>query len=124
MPSEDYTAVTSGGLKLKGVNGSKISKSNRKRRKPNPEASSKDPPKDGADSDGAMANHNSPTIIAENQTAVNKAEEQDSEKDTKNEPSGKTEAELRHEERRRRRVRLRPFPSRSSQKIVANIREL
>ena len=124
MPSEDYTVVTPGGLKLKGVNGSKISKSHRKRRKPNPEAPSKDPQEDGVDSDGVIAKHNSSIIIAENQTAVTKAEEQHSEKETSNEPSGKTEAELRHEERRRRRVRLQPFPSRSSQKKVADIREL
>ena len=104
MPSEDYTAVTPGGLKLKGVNGSKISKPSKKRRKPNPEALPKHSADDGADSEGAVGKHNGVISTTKDEPSTEQAEERDGGEDMGEQHGGKTEAELRHEERRRRRV--------------------
>ena len=106
MPADDYTAAVSGGLKLKNRNSSsKISKSHKKKR-PKPsqlEASSAnataEKPKDGAKDDGGDLNDDQEDAAVEKSRevfedggAISPAQ------------AGKTEAELRHEERRRKRV--------------------
>lgn len=99
MPADDYTAAVSGGLKLKGVSSSgKVSKSQKKKRpKPSHPESSADAnaekSKDGAIDEGEDSKD----------TEKGKQVFEDGEA-TPPSQAGKTEAELRHEERRRKRV--------------------
>ena len=109
MPTDEYASAAGGSLKLKGVNSSsKITKKKKKRPKSpdntaysNPEA----PTQTSRQEDGDPAEEAS---RAENDKRVER--ESDGQPAMENEvvaPNrGKTEAELRHEERRRRRVRL------------------
>ncbi|KAL9103882.1 MAG: hypothetical protein Q9163_001119 [Psora crenata] len=127
MPSEDYAPATSGALKLKGVHpDSKISKHRKKKKKteqptPQPDSSI------AAAAAQHTANEDSPTAAHDTSkatTAGNDQQEQPAKDDSKGKiknlqkytpPSlasaaattpreGKTEAELRHEEQRRRRL--------------------
>ena len=105
MPSEDYAPVSSGALRLKGVNpSSKIHKHKKKRLKSSAGA-------------GASASHEDESNKTEDQMSHQRESEsspQQAQTDLSNqgkpteEPEalrqGKTEAELRHEERRRRRL--------------------
>ena len=110
MPADDYTAAISGGLKLKGVNSSaKISKSHRKKRpKPaQPEASSADADNAEESKDGALRDDGDDVKDERDDAVVEQSRR--SLGDGKATPlsplqAGKTEAELRHEERRRKRV--------------------
>lgn len=111
MPNEEYSFVGGGSLKLKGVKGSKIDKKKRKSKKHisggeggdlNPELSkavkaSNDDPSDKASSDSR----------GDRQDSV-KSKKRDEEhlQDSVERYGSKTAAELRHEERRRKMVRL------------------
>lgn len=111
MPADDYTAAVSGGLKLKNVNpSSKVSKPHRKKRPkpPQPESSADgnaEKPKDAAIGNGedGKAAHGDATVDGSGQAP------EDGEAASSPPRVGKTEAELRHEERRRKRVCY--FPS-------------
>ena len=106
MAGDDYTPAVGGGLKLKGVNmSSKISKHKKKKKKPkpdHPESTTYATPKDETsaliDEDAKAENESEAHAKGEDEVARS-----DEEAPT---PSrvGKTEAELRHEERRRKRV--------------------
>ena len=106
MPADDYTAAISGGLKLKGVNSSgKVSKHHKKQRPKHsqPETSanaSADKSKDGAIDDGEQVED------GQEDATIGKGKQlfEDGEA-TSPPPAGKTEAELRHEEHRRKRAR-------------------
>lgn len=103
MPKDDYSSAAGGGLRLKGVNpSSKISKHKKRPKAPaeaekstarsEPEASEK--PKARSPKDD------------ENGSILDRAEAEESEDETGEGATarGKTQAELQHEERRRRRV--------------------
>ena len=105
MPADDYTAAVSGGLKLKGVNStSKVSKSHKKKRPKAPESetttnvrsdeSKEEPTNDGEDATTELGD----STIDGSKRSLEKVEA------TTPAQVGKTEAELRHEERRRKRV--------------------
>jgi len=103
MPADDYTAAVSGGLKLKGVNSSsKVSKHKKKNPKAEANPTDSDKPKvetpTSGNSDDQIVSDRGPeaasTIEREGEAASSPAR------------AGKTEAELRHEERRRKRVGL------------------
>ena len=109
MPADDYTAAVSGGLKLKNVSSSsKVSKSHRKKR-----------PKSSQPESSANANANTNTEksidkakddgehvkIDQDAGAIDKGNGVSEDGQALSPPrSGKTEAELRHEERRRKMV--------------------
>ena len=105
MPADDYTAAVSGGLKLKNVSSSsKVSKSHKKKR-----------PKSSQPESSANANAEKPTDERTGDDEDVKADRDDDAIDksiqvledgaaTSPPRAGKTEAELRHEERRRKRV--------------------
>ena len=105
MPADDYTAAVSGGLKLKNVSSSsKVSKSHKKKRsKPSQPESSADAnteiPKDGATDHGGDV-----TIYQDNGTIDKSGQILGNGEAISPPRAGKTEAELRHEERRRKRV--------------------
>lgn len=113
MPADDYTAAVSGGLKLKNVNpSSKVSKSHKKKRpKPSQPDSSADGNaegrKDAATNDGedVKAEHDEATVEVESGRVLDDDDDNDGEAASPPPPrAGKTEAELRHEERRRKRA--------------------
>ncbi len=107
MPAEDYKSVTSGTLKLKGVQDSKISKKKKKRPKP-PEHSTSN-----QDSAGTPLEAGDDLSTGQQELEGRSSlEKQESEKDAGDAESdetplhgrAKTEAEIRHDERRRKRV--------------------
>ena len=107
MPADDYTAAVSGGLKLKSANpSSKISKSHKKKRpKPSqPADASADKSKNGTADDGEdIKDERDDAVIDKSEQAVDEGAA------IMSPPrAGKTEAELRHEEHRRKRVCLFP----------------
>lgn len=105
MPTDDYTPVSGGGLRLKGVNGSKITK-HKKKRPRNPEAKQHSPSAHAAAEPSETQEHipNEEKALTNNsQAAENEPKNRELSED-RSQPRGKTEAELRHEERRRRRV--------------------
>lgn len=125
MPGDDYSAAVSGGLKLKGVgSSSKVSKQRKKKVKPVQPAESEekkktesvDGGKDGAvneDEVGEVGGGEAGAVMGRDLGEEGSRErsreegERDDQEATPLPPlqrSGKTEAELRHEERRRRRV--------------------
>lgn len=101
MPSSDYTS-RSGALRIKGLSG--VSKPKKKKKKPkaepndhNREASeSRDPSKDDAAKDGAQKDDEPETSKSDENLAADKAER-----------GVKTQAELRFEEQRRKRLKER-----------------
>lgn len=105
MPADDYTAAVSGGLKLKNVSSSpKVSKSHKKKRPKSsqPESSisaNAEISKDGAKNDGGDA-----TIDRDDGMIEKSGQLLENGEATSPPRAGKTEAELRHEERRRKRV--------------------
>ena len=121
MPADDYTAAVSGGLKLKNVSSSyKVSKSHKKKR---PKSSQ---PESSANANAnANANAEKSIDVARDDSgdvrddqdgdAIDKSKQVLGDDSATSPPrAGKTEAELRHEERRRKRVccfRTLPFPS-------------
>lgn len=105
MPADDYTTAVSGGLKLKGVNtSSKVSKSHKKKRPKPSQASSSadanaDKSKNGAVDDGEDVKDQG------DDATIDKSKQALEEGGAMSPPrAGKTEAELRHEEHRRKRV--------------------
>lgn len=108
MSSNDYTSVTSGALKLKGTT-STTSKSHKKKRlKPAlPSSSNPSISTQGAGADREVEGQDK--SLGEEET-TNKKEGSDGDEDEKKEEQdmaprlGKTDAEIRHEERRRRKV--------------------
>ena len=105
MPSDDYSAAVSGGLKLKGVNSSsKVSKNKKKKPKPAQSADSEtaEEAKNSASAEGLKPDgEDSEAITRRSQDG---SIEKDEEVTSPPARAGKTEAELRHEERRRKRV--------------------
>ncbi|KAI4269856.1 MAG: hypothetical protein LQ337_007042 [Flavoplaca oasis] len=104
MPSSDYTSAASGGLRLKGVNpSSKITKHKKKR--PKPAEQSSDPTTSDPKSKSQDPNHDNLDKTPAEKLKVEEIHNQDHrDEDVLPRPAGKTEAELRHEERRRRRL--------------------
>ena len=105
MPSDDYSAAVSGGLKLKGVNqSSKVSKHKKKKPKPAQSATSEtaEEAKNSASAEGVKPDGEESEAI----TRKSRDGSMDREEEPTSPPArvGKTEAELRHEERRRKRV--------------------
>ena len=112
MPADEYATATGGSLKLKGVNpSSKVSKPHKKKKKPKAKKSSsnsnlEENTENGPD-DPLKTVDGEPETVDEDALARAKAEnqiEEDLEAEISARGRGKTEAELRHEERRRRRV--------------------
>lgn len=104
MPANDYTAAVSGGLKLKSANpSSKVSKSHKKKR-PKPSQPADDA---NADKSKNRTPDDGEDVKDERDDATVDKSEQALEDDggSMSPPrAGKTEAELRHEEHRRKRV--------------------
>jgi len=113
MPVDDYSSAVSGGLKLKGVNSSsKISKYKKKKPKPETDPAAADQSKDEAVTQKADQEAESTEGAAMKQ--VHDKDDSIEENGDATPPStraGKTEAELRHEERRRKRVNASLLPS-------------
>ncbi|KAL8704977.1 MAG: hypothetical protein Q9201_001874 [Fulgogasparrea decipioides] len=102
MPADDYASAAGGGLRLKGVNpSSKISKHKKKRPKPqsDPEKGSPSPNPDG-DASKVSQKPKEDDGSREKLDGDNAAADDDEASITR----GKTQAELQHEERRRRRL--------------------
>ena len=107
MPSDDYSAAVSGGLKLKGVNpSSKVSKHKKKKPKPAQSAAleTAEEAKNSASAEGSKPDGEDPE--ATTRKSQDSSMEMDEEATSPPARAGKTEAELRHEERRRKRVGL------------------
>lgn len=107
MPSDDYSAAVSGGLKLKGVNpSSKVSKHKKKKQKPAQSAASEtaEEAKNSASAEGVKPDGEDSEAIT--RKSRDGSMERDEEPTSPPARVGKTEAELRHEERRRKRVGL------------------
>jgi protein FAM32A len=105
MPAEDYTPATSGTLKLKGVQNSKISKKKKRPKPPQPSSSNQDsttlPPTAGE----LTADKNGSDVGSELEKLDKKGHDDGVEKEEISlHGRGKTEAQIRHEERRRKRV--------------------
>lgn len=105
MPSDDYSAAVSGGLKLKGVNpSSKVSKHKKKKPKPAQSAASEtaEDVKNSASAEGLKPDgEDSEAITRRSRDGSNERDEEPTSPPAR---AGKTEAELRHEERRRKRL--------------------
>ena len=115
MPADEYASATGGSLKLKGVNpSSKVSKSHKKKKKPKAEKPSSSSNLDDSTENGLddpLKTNAESEIVDEGVLARAKSEkpvEEDLEAEDSVRGSGKTEAELRHEEHRRRRVGFPP----------------
>lgn len=104
MGSDDYTAAPIGGsLKLKGVKDAGISKHKKKRKRPRPENEVENETNAGEKAAGEGNVTGEGGISEERATEVSGGEKKgDLEDDTPGQ--GKTEAERRHEEARRKRV--------------------
>jgi protein FAM32A len=90
-PGDEYAAATSGTLKLKGVQGSKIDKKKKKKRKK----------KEGEEEEAKPATPEATADVTESGTAADAEGRHESDGAAY---VGKTEAERRHEEMRRKRV--------------------
>lgn len=113
MPTDDYSAAISGGLKLKGISSSsKVSKHKKKKPKPQTDPAATNTSKDEAPLATQEAGaEESPGQHALTKKSEDREDSKESNEDTTTPPrAGKTEAELRHEERRRKRVCLSSFP--------------
>ena len=97
MGTEDYTASVGGSLKLKGVKGSKVTKHKGKKKNKKPKDDTNDAATEGAKTKEQALDE-----------ALASEEEKEMEDDIGRQEEirgvGKTEAEKRHEERRRKRV--------------------
>lgn len=115
MPKDDYTSVAGGGLRLKGVTDSKITKHKKKRPKhPETEKRSSSAKPDAEASESQEPIHTDDKALTRTSGASDGENDSRERSVDRSEQRGKTEAELRHEERRRRRVcPLIWFPCRS-----------
>ena len=118
MPADEYATATGGSLKLKGVNpSSRVSKSHKKKKKKKPKAEEPSSSSNLEEStenglDDSLKTIREPETVDEDALAKEGSEkmiEEDLEAETSARASGKTEAELRHEEHRRRRVGFPPL---------------
>ncbi|CAF9926420.1 hypothetical protein IMSHALPRED_006957 [Imshaugia aleurites] len=100
MPADDYAAAVSGGLKLKSVSSSsKVSKSHKKKR-PKPSQ-----PESSADVDAEKSRDGENVKNEQDDATIDTSKQKFEHGETISPPqAGKTEAELRHEERRRKRL--------------------
>lgn len=115
MPADDYSAAVSGGLKLKGVNtSSKISKHRKKKAKleADPAAQNSKDATTTQKLDAGAEERSAERAIPNEGEAGDEIGEGSHDADAAPPPqrAGKTEAELRHEERRRKRVRSTEIP--------------
>lgn len=106
MPGDEYASATGGSLKLKGVNSSsKITKKKKKRPKSPKESPERTEQRSKSEDRSKPAEEDreveSDALAQQDSNAQNEVED-----DTALRNRGKTEAEIRHEERRRRRVGL------------------
>lgn len=106
MPSSDYKNAIGGGLKLKGTKDAGVDKK-KKKKKPLPEAESENSKAlvTSAEKEGAVEGEDESSV----QKALAHEEEQEDDSASKRREDevneyGKTEAQRRHEERRRKRV--------------------
>ena len=107
MPTEDYQPVISGSLKLKGVQDSAIKKKKKRSKPPQQSTSNQDSPKSPPAAGGLSADkHDSDSGSQLIEQHKKEHEESAETEETQLHGSAKTEAEIRHEERRRRRVRI------------------
>ncbi|KAL8790033.1 MAG: hypothetical protein Q9195_006535 [Heterodermia aff. obscurata] len=111
MPADEYATATAGSLKLKGVNpSSKVSKSHKKKKKPKAEKPSSSSNLEESTENGLddpIKTIGEPATLDGDILARSKSEkqiEEDLEAEITERSRGKTEAELRHEEHRRRRL--------------------
>ena len=115
MPADDYTAAVSGGLKLKNVSSSsKVSKAHKKKR-PKPSQPESSANADAEKPETGANDHGGDGQVDQDDGTVDKSEQMLKDSAAISPPlAGKTEAELRHEERRRKRVcscHISPSPS-------------
>lgn len=108
MGSDEYTAVTGGTLKLKGVKDARITKPKKKKK-----TTGVDDEEKGSKSESAAGRDTALAEKSSRQKEIDQAlaDEMDKE-EQEDQPvpgAGKTEAERRYEERRRKRVRLSPY---------------
>ena len=114
MPTDDYSVAISGGLKLKGVNdSSKVSKPQKKKRSKLASTNTKfEGSKDEAPEFSKEADVEEYAHDGDLNVNLNRRKMDDVEKDALSRPQvGRTEAELKHEERKRKRVCLPVLPS-------------
>ncbi|KAL8899877.1 MAG: hypothetical protein Q9207_005976 [Kuettlingeria erythrocarpa] len=105
MPKDDYTSVAGGGLRLKGVTDSKITKHKKKRPKhPETEKRSSSAKPDAEASESQEPIHTDVKALTTTSGASDDGKHNRERSKDWSESRGKTEAELRHEERRRRRL--------------------
>ncbi|KAI4210118.1 MAG: hypothetical protein LQ351_007020 [Letrouitia transgressa] len=119
MPADDYTPAATGALKLKGAHSSsKVSKHKKKRPKPPPDSDKSPLPSSTTDPTSTKSSHDKNTEDLD----IPAAEEKDQNSRTNSQDRQtlitqgvKTEAELRYEERRRKRSR--PFPQQLDERL-------
>ena len=107
MPADDYTAAVSGGLKLKNVSSSsKVSKSHKKKRPKSSQPEASPNANANADKSIEIGKDDSEDVKADqDKDSIDKSKQVLEDGAATSPPrAGKTEAELRHEERRRKRV--------------------
>ena len=108
MPSEDYAAASTGALKLKGVaSSSKIGKHKKKKKVKRPEspdgAKEEEPPSEQY-TDLQLSKKTIDSLPDDSDATRTPSDFQPKDHDTEPQRASKTEAELRHEERRRKRL--------------------
>lgn len=113
MPPDDYSAVVSGGLKIKGVNpSSKVSKHKKKKPKPETDSAATEISQERAGEESTTGKGDADSTSTALTKKIGNGDDEEEALRGKEEAltllsrEGKTEAELRHEERRRKRVRL------------------
>lgn len=109
MPTSDYISAGGGGLRLKGVDpSSKITKHKKKRPKPSSDPTTSVPKsKELQEPEHANPDPDMDKTPNENSSQLEDQDQDQDRRDGEEDPrGGKTEAEIRHEERRRRRVCL------------------
>lgn len=106
MPTEDYIPATSGTLKLKGVQNSKISKKKKRPKPPQPSSSNQDPTTLPPTAGELTADKNGSDVGSELEKLDEKGHDDGvvEKEEISLHGRGKTEAQIRHEERRRKRV--------------------
>lgn len=126
MPADDYTAAAGGGLRLKGVAGSKITKHKKKR--PKQPETEKQSSFTKPDAEASEPNGQDPHDERQDEAMSKRPNGTGDEMDNRvgsvdrSEPRGKTEAELRHDEQRRMRVCSRsPFSLFPTRRLGADV---
>ncbi|KAI4283689.1 MAG: hypothetical protein L6R38_002001 [Xanthoria sp. 2 TBL-2021] len=107
MPTSDYISAGGGGLRLKGVDpSSKITKHKKKRPKPSSDPTTSVPKsKELQEPEHANPDPDMDKTPNENSSQLEDQDQDQDRRDGEEDPrGGKTEAEIRHEERRRRRL--------------------